>query len=98
FPAGDFVMIVEPPTWFGPLGPALRPSVLFGSAVISRQPQLKAAMSTNTALSLVDVRPVKLIPPDASLVVNVALDCTGKSMPVKVRAQAISNTNVPPLV
>ena len=88
-------MIVELPTWFGP---AFRSSVLFVSGVIPRPPQLQAAMSTNMALSLVDVRPVKLIPVDAFWVVNVALDCTGKSTPVNVRAQARSNTNVPPLV
>src|SRR6185295_14981057 len=97
FPAGDLVMIVELPTWFGP---ALRSRVLFVSVspIIVRPPQLQAAMSTNMALSLVDVRPVKLIPPDELAAVNVALDCTGKSTPVNVRAQARSNTNVPPLV
>src|SRR6185295_5163609 len=95
FPAGVLVTIVELPTWFGP---ALRPRVRFVSAVIARPPQLQAAMSTNMALSVVEVRPVKLIPPDALAVVNVALDCIGKSTPVNVRAQALSNTNVPPLV
>ena len=78
-------MIVELPTWFGP---ALRSSVLFVSATISRPPQLQAAMSTNMLLSLVDLSPVKLSPSDESDAVNVALDCTGKSTPVKLRAQA----------
>src|SRR5439155_24619932 len=95
FPAGDFVMIVELPTW---LGPAFRPSVRFVSPVITRPPQLHAATSTNTALLVVDVRPVKLIPPDASAVLNIALACTGKSTPVNVRAHASSQTKVPPVV
>src|SRR5262249_4462334 len=94
--AGDFVMIVELPTWFGP---AFRSSVRFASGVIIRPPQLHAAMSTNIDLSIVDVRPVRLIPLEASFVVKTAPDDgTGRSTPVNVRAQARSNTNVPPLV
>ena len=87
--------MLELPTWFGP---AFRSSLLFGSGVIIRPPQLQAAMSTNIELSLVDVRPVRLMPIDAFAVVNVAPGCTGKSTPVNVRAQARSNTNVPPLL
>src|ERR1051326_6551536 len=94
-PAGDFVITVELPTWFGP---AFRPSVRFVSGVIIRPPQLHAAMSTNMALSLIDVRPVRLMPVDESAVVNPAVDCTGTSSPVNVRAQVRSNTNVPPAV
>src|SRR2546429_433665 len=94
-PAGDLVMIVELPTWFGP---AFMPSVLFVSGTISRSPQLQAATSTNIALSLVDARLAKLRPVEAFPVVNIALDWTGKSTPAKVRAQTRSNTNTPPFV
>src|ERR1051326_6015207 len=94
-PAGDFVIILELPTW---LGPAFRSSVRFVSGVIIRAPQLQAAISTNIDLSLVEVRPLKAMPDEAFAVVNTALGCPGKSVPANVRAQARSNTNVPPLL
>src|ERR1051326_3217472 len=50
-PAGDFVIILELPTW---LGPAFRSSIRFVSPIITRPPQLQAAMSTNTALSAIE--------------------------------------------
>src|SRR5207249_80429 len=94
-PAGDLVIIVELPTWFGP---AFISSILFVSGTMIRPPQLQAATSTNIALSAVDARPVKLRPVEAFPVVKAALDWTGKSTPVKVRAQALSNTKTPPFV
>src|SRR5206468_12904300 len=58
------------------------------SDVIIRPPQLQAAMSTNMALSLVDVRPVKLIPVDAFAVVNVALEFGRETSELQSRSEA----------